>query len=518
MKSWRVGGALWALTLAWGAGAGGGPLRAQVPATTRADAPDRAATGRLNAAARLGARLERLLADPALARAHVGLVVQVAETGEVLFRREAERRFVPASNTKLVTAAVGLHELGAAYRWRTRLLAEGALRNGTLEGDLWVVGSGDPSVTRIELGRWAAAVAAAGIRRIAGDVVGDDRAFDGPQWSAGWMWDDLYTGWSAGVSGLQLWPNAVRARLVPGDSVGAAAVLRTPEDEPALPISVRVRTGAPESEVRLRWIPSPEGGPVALDGWIPAGADSVRLSLAPRHPTPFLLWHLGRALADAGIRIGGHLRRARPGEIAAADPSWETEFVSDSLGGILSQLLKPSDNQIAESLLRTLGREKGRTGSAREGLRVIQSTLSEWGIAPGAISLTDGSGLSRYNQVTPNAVSRLLRTMWRQPEFATFADALPIAGVDGTLEARMLGMPAAGNVRAKTGSLSSVRALSGYLTDGDGETLIFSLLLNGYEAPGDVATALEDLLIEQLSLYHRKTEPGWPDFRRAEPR
>ncbi len=146
----------------------------------------------------------------------------------------------------------------------------------------------------------------------------------------------------------------------------------------------------------------------------------------------------------------------------------------------------------------------------------MDETLAAWGIEPGAIDLVDGSGLSRYNQVTPNAINRMLRAMWRHPDFTVFYDALPVAGVDGTLRRRMTGMPPQDNVRAKTGSLTSVRALSGYLTAGDGQTLVFSLLLNGYDAPGDVAVALEDLLVEQLALYRRPVIPGWPSIRGAD--
>jgi len=460
----------------------------------------------------LAARLERLLADPALTRAHVGLIVQVAETGEVLFATAAERRFTPASNTKIVTAAVALEELGADYRWPTRLVAAGPVQGGRLEGSLWVIGSGSPKLKRADVASWASALRAAGISEIAGDVIGDDRAFDAPQWGIGWMWDDLHAGWAGGVSGLQLHPSTARAYLFPGPAVGDPAQLRFRASDLPIAMENRVRTGAPDSDVQLRFVPPPEGGMDELRGWIPANADSVALFLAPRHPTPYLLRHLGKVLADSGIAVGGELRRVREGE-APTDSTWGREFLSDSLGAVLGDLLKPSDNQMAESVLRTLGSEEGTSGSDLQGLEVVQAALSEWGIEPGAIDLTDGSGMSRYNEVTPGAMNRLLRAMWRHPEYRVWLDAMPIAATDGTLRQRMIGTPAASNVRAKTGSLSSVRALSGYVTDGDGETLIFSLLLNGYDSPGDVAVALEDLLVEQISLYHRPVEIGWPEFR-----
>ncbi len=486
------------------------PLAAQEPAGS--GGRREAVVVPIRGEADLGTRLGRLLEDPALERAHVGLAVQVAETGEVLFENEAEKRFVPASNTKIVTGAVALDALGPDFRWTTRLVADGPVRDGVLEGDLWIVGVGDPVLERSVVAAWPRLLREAGIRRVAGAVVGDDRAFEPWQWSEGWMWDDLYGGWAAGVSALQLHPNTVRARLAPAEALGEPARLVLPEGTPPLPMRSRARTGAPGSEVRLRFLPPPEGGPVELVGWVPAGPDTVPLFLAAPHPTMFLLETLAEALAAAGIEVDEGVRRAVEGE-APSRPGWSAEHRSPPLSEVLAEMMKPSDNQIAETLLRTVGREAGDGGSATDGLRVVEETLGAWGIEPGAVALTDGSGLSRYNEVTPNAMVRLLRSMWRHPQFDVFESSMPVAGVDGTLRRRLLGTPGARNVKAKTGSLSSVRALSGYLRDGAGETLVFSLLLNGYDAPGDVAVALEDLLVEQLSLYRRPVEPGWPQFR-----
>jgi D-alanyl-D-alanine carboxypeptidase/D-alanyl-D-alanine-endopeptidase (penicillin-binding protein 4) len=463
-------------------------------------------------AADLAESLRRIVEDPALERAHVGLAVQVAETGETLFENEAEKRFVPASNTKIVTAAVALDALGPDYRWTTRLVADGPVRDGVLAGDLWIVGGGDPLLSRSDVAGWIPRLREAGIRRIEGDLVGDDRVFEGGQWGEGWMWDDLFAGWAAGVSGLQLHPNTVRAWLIPGRQLGDAARIELRGESPPLPIDNRVRTGAPGSEVRLRFLPPPEGGDVHLEGWVPLGPDSVPLYLATPHPTLYLLDYLSDRLENEGIAVSGGVRRAGAQETLSA-AGWSAELRSEPLSEVIADMLKPSDNQVAETVLRTVGREAGDGGSAEAGLEVIEETLATWGIEPGAISLADGSGLSHYNEVTPNAMVRLLRAMWRRPDFPIFEAAMPVAGVDGTLRRRLLGTPGESNVRAKTGSLSSVRALSGYLRDGAGETLIFSLFLNGYDAPGDVAVALEDLLVEQLALYRRPVAAGWPRYR-----
>jgi len=463
----------------------------------------------------LATRLERVLADPALTRAEVGLVVQVAETGEVLYEHLGEKLYVPASNTKLVTGAVALDALGPGFRWETKFIADGPITDGVLEGDLWIVGEGDPWLTRSEVGAWPALLRQAGIRRIEGDVVGDDRAFQGPQWGQGWYWDEVYAGWGTGVSALQLSPNTIEARLVPAAALGGPARLELSAPGPEPKLVTRVQTGAPGSDPRLDFELPPEGGTVRLTGWIPA-ADTVELDLATDHPTLYLLRTLADEMREGGVEVGGTFRRAAEGDSPAA-PGWSHTVVSDSLGAVLAETLKPSDNQMAETLLRTIGRKVTGDGTAAAGLSVVESTLAGWGIEPDAMLLFDGSGLSRYNRIAPSAMARLLRAMWRRPDYGVFRDALPIAGVDGTLRRRLSGTPAESNVRAKTGSVSEARALSGYLTDGSGETLVFSLFVNDYAVPGNVAIALEDLLIEQVALYRRPVEPGWPAFREARP-
>jgi D-alanyl-D-alanine carboxypeptidase/D-alanyl-D-alanine-endopeptidase (penicillin-binding protein 4) len=466
----------------------------------------------IGTAGELGARLDAILSDPALARAHIGLTVQVAETGEILYERNGEKRFIPASNNKIITAAVALDVLGPGYRWTTRLLADGTILTGTLRGDLWVVGSGDPWLTQDDVDRWPELLREAGIRRVTGDLVGDDRAFAEPQWADGWTWGDTYAGWGAGVSGLQVSPNTVALRLFPGPGIGGPAILEREWPGPELDFTPGVYTGAPGSELRLRWLPGTGDEPAELAGWIALDADTVALDVAARDPTQYVLELFRGSLERADIRVDGQVRAIQKDE-PRAEPSWAGEIRSDSLGAVLAEMLKESDNQMAESILRTLGLATTGMGSAQAGIMLVEETLARFGVEPDAVRIADGSGLSRNNLVTPNAMTRLLRAMWRHPQYEVFLASMPIAGVDGTLRKRLVGTAGRGNVRAKTGSLSTVRALSGYLTDGRGETLVFSLLLNGYDTPGDVAVALEDLLVEQIALYRRPVDPGWPQYR-----
>lgn len=474
----------------------------------------------------LARRLERLLADPALQRAHVGLKVAVAETGEVLFERAAEKRFTPASTVKLVTGAVALDRLGADFRWRTRLAGGGPVEDGTLEGDLWVVGGGDPGIGRSELESWASALRDAGVRRIEGDVVADGRSLARPLWGRGWMWDELHLGWATGVTALQLDEAGVQAWLLPGSEPGDPVSARVREPAVDLPLEVAVRTGPPGSRPRLvRRSDDAAPGSGRIEGWIPADADSLPLWMAPVHPTGELVERFGRVLRDAEIRVGGRLRRAReieePPAVGGPEddgefPATALVFRSDSLGGVLGDMLAPSDNQTAEILLRTLGREEGREGTPRAGLEVLGEVVSGWGVAPDALALADGSGLSRYDELTPAALVRVLRRVWRSPQHEVFLSALAAPGEDGTLESRLLDTAARERLRAKTGSLAAVRGLAGYVEAGDGTTLIFALLVNGYGVPGRVAEGVRDLLVEQLSLHGRPVEPGRAGIPRRE--
>ena len=476
----------------------------------------------------LARSLDAALDDPALTRAHVGMSVRSAETGEVLYARSDHRRFTTASTAKLVTAAVALERLGAGFRWATRIDACGAVDTaGLLGGDLVITGTGDPTIDRRRLAGWAGAVRAADIRRIAGDVVGDDRAFPPPVWGRGWMWDDLHLGWAAGVDALQLAEPAVEVFLLPDTAVGGP--VRVVRGEPAgsspgaadeLPVGVEVRTAPAGTDLRLRYLPGEApgaGGRVV--GWLPADRDSLRLSLAPRQPAGRLLDELSRVFADSGLRVEGAFRRrseggpetaGRDGESAAGaggcgeaerGPAWSTVSRSDSLGAVLAHMLGRSDNQAAESLLRTLGREEGRAGTPEQGAEVVGETLAGWGIPPEAVSVADGAGLSRYDQASPAALTRMLRAVWLGPHRATFLDALASPGRSGTLHGRFRGVPARRSLRAKTGSLASVRALAGYVEAADGQTLAFALMIDGYHVPGAVAEKLRDRVVERLALY-----------------
>jgi D-alanyl-D-alanine carboxypeptidase/D-alanyl-D-alanine-endopeptidase (penicillin-binding protein 4) len=235
-------------------------------------------------------------------------------------------------------------------------------------------------------------------------------------------------------------------------------------------------------------------GDVIVAGHIPVG-DSVTLEITQRDPSLAYLAALGEALRDRGIAVDS-------APLVSADTvAGDTVLVyaSKPLREILPALLKPSQNQIAEILLRTIGLERGGIGTADSGAKVVERQLATWGAPAGSYVIRDGSGLSRYDYLTPEAIVRVLDAMRRSPNFQLFYDALPVAGVDGTLRTRMGGTPAENNVHAKTGSVANARSLSGYVRAAGGRMLIFSMLSNNWTAPASAVTRVQDLIAARLA-------------------
>lgn len=462
----------------------------------------------------LRAEFTEIFADPAFQNAYWGVMVQSVETGEILYRQNAEKLFMPASNNKLLTAAVALRRLGPDYRFHTRVAATGPVaEDGTLQGDLVVVGGGDPAIserfydddpTRV-FRDWADSLKAHGITRIAGDIVGDDDLFDDVHLGPGWAWDYLDAYFAAEIGALLYNEGAVTFRIIPGDSLGAPANVVALPATSYLKLETDIVTVADSTGARLRADRRPFSNEARLWGTIWIGQDTLTRYIAPHDPTLFFVTVLAEILEDEGVEVAGHPIDVDSLPEAERGDSLVTVFVHESpaLSEIVTPFLKRSQNQIGEMLLRHLGVVDSDTGSLRAGRRVVTAALTDWGIPESGYIYADGSGLSRYNYVSPDALIRLLRVMARRPEFDVFYDALPIAGVDGTLERRMRGTRAEGTARAKTGSIANSRALSGYVTTLDGELLAFSMIVNNFDEPADVAEYLQDLAVERLANFSR---------------
>jgi serine-type D-Ala-D-Ala carboxypeptidase/endopeptidase (penicillin-binding protein 4) len=464
-----------------------------------------------SAAAALAQELGRLFDAPAFDRMQWAVVVQSLQTGETLYSRSATKLMMPASNMKIVTLAVAADRLGWDFTYETRLVSSAPVANGVIEGDLVVVGNGDPTIgsrgggaTRV-FEQWADQLLADGISAINGRIVADARAFDRESLGAGWAWDYLADSYAAGVSALQFNESSADVAVRPGAAAGTPALVEVRPIESGLILDKRVTTVA-EGQPDLDLSRLPGSNRLIVAGTIPlASAEVVRVATVDR-PALYFARMLRATLAAKGIRVKGEAGEYE--DVYPIPPTAPARVLLSHRSAPLSEfsrvLMKVSQNQYAETLLRTLG-ASGGSGSAAAGRKAVREVLDGWGVAPDAYILADGSGLSRYNYLCAETLVKILRQVYRDPRHHDpFIATLPIGGQDGTISRRFVGTLAAGNVRAKTGSIANVRALSGYVTTADGEPLVFSILANDFSVPQSVIDSTTDIAIERLANFTRK--------------
>ena len=455
----------------------------------------------------LPAELDRIFGAPAFDRMQWGVMVQSLASGEVLYHRNASKLMMPASNMKIVTLAASAERLGWEFTWNTRLLATGAIEQGVLHGDLVVTGAGDPTINarggnplRV-FEQWADLLSAAGIHRVEGRVLGDARVFDREGLGAGWAWDYLEASYAAPVSALQFNEDVAEAVIRPAPAAGAPAVVEIRPAESGLVVDNHVVTTASGStDIGLRRLPGSDR--LTVTGQIAVGAKEVVRLTSVDSPSDYFARALRSTLVARGIEVTGI---AADIERAGVPPILEGArelFVhrSPPLAEAARVLMKVSQNLYAETLLKTLGAQAG-DGSAEGGRKVVREVLESWGVAPDAYVVYDGSGLSRYNYVTPETLVTILRRIHRDERHREpFLATLPVGGQDGgTIARRFKGTRAEGNVRAKTGSIANVRSLSGYVTTIDGEPLVFSIIANHFTVPSTTVDAATDLAVERLA-------------------
>lgn len=428
--------------------------------------------------------LDAILANPGLAGSDVGLVVRAADTGEVLYRRGSDRRQQPASNAKLVTSVAALEVLGPEYRFATTVSATGRSGGPVLHGDLYLKGTGDPTMLAADYDGLAARVAASGVRFVRGGLVADDTWFDDVRLASGWAWDDEPFYYNAQVSALTAAPDtdfdagSVIVKVTPGVAGAKATVETVPPTDHVKVVSTAV-TGAAGSASSVS-VDRPHGtNTITVTGSIPAAASPVQEWMAVWEPTGYAADLFRRALSAHGVRVLGKTTRgATPaGARVLADRQ------SMPLRELLIPFMKLSNNLHAEILVKAMGRATAGAGSWDAGIASVRTTLAGLGIDSARLFLVDGSGLSRMDHIAPDQLAVLLIAARSRPWFATWFNSLPIAGVadrmvGGTLRSRMRNTPAAGNVHAKTGSFTGASGLSGYVTSADGRPLVFSMITN----------------------------------------
>ena len=479
------------------------------------------------------AQLERDLTAatnlPGVRRALWGVAVHSLDRDERLFELNPAALLVPASAAKIVSVASAAEAVGWDFRFETALLTNGRViasdrlprdpaaattsvldgpSSAVIDGDLLIVGSGDPSVggrAGDDVSVLVDAIRAKGIRRINGRVIGDDDALEEPRPQLAWAWDDL--GYTSGAifGALNLNENRLAVTVTAGSTAGLPTTLTVEPRAAYRPLANRTVTAAPGS-IQLLW---PEQRPgetfLTIAGSIPAGSPPARVQVSAGNPTFWFATVFRNALLRAGVEVTGE---AFDIDDVVPPPSRTAASVihahrSRPLSDIVQPTLKDSINLYAEALLR-LNVTPGvfpTNDAALEGLRM---RLDAWGIAKDAQQLIDGSGLSRRNVISAEAMMIVLERMHDASGSSPFLRALPVAGLDGSLGNRMRGTPAEGNVRAKTGTMSNIRSLAGYVMTRDRERLAFVVMVNNFEGTGADANAAIDAIAVRLASFSRQ--------------
>ncbi len=459
----------------------------------------------------LGADLDAILAAPGLAGADVGLVVKTLD-GETVYQRSSDRRRQPASNAKLVTSAAALEVLGPDHRFTTTVASPARRHGHTLDGDLYLKGTGDPTMLAGDYDTLAKQFADSGITSVRGRLVADDTWFDDTRLGLGWAWDDEPYYYDAQISALTAAPDtdydagSIIVRVEPGAHGRARVTTQPPTDY--VTIRSTATTGAAGSDDTISVDREHGSNVFTVSGSIPADGTADTEWMAVWEPTGYAAALFRDALRDHGVRVQGRTTRgatprsARPYAVRESMPLRE----------LLVPFLKLSNNMHAEILTKTMGRVTAGEGSWDAGEDAVAAVLPRLGVS-GRLSLVDGSGLSRMDQIAPGQLASLLGAAAGRPWFPEWYEALPIAGeaerlVGGTLRSRMRGTAAEGRVHAKTGSLTGVSGLSGYADTAGGERLVFSMVTNN--SIGVNVKALEDAVAIRLA-----SEGGGADVARV---
>jgi len=460
----------------------------------------------------LRARVNALLADPSLAAGTWGLEVRSLRSADTLVDVGAHRLLMPASTMKTVTLAVAADQLGWDFSFETKLVPAGPIANGVLNGDLVIVGSGDPSLDDWDgtassvFASWAAQLKALGVRTITGRIVGDDHAIADSGFGRGWMWDDMAEDYSPPVSGLQFNQGVAKVIVTPGGSAEAPATVTIWPAFAPLRLVSTVTTTVAGSRSSVDVSASPLTTIFDVRGTVPVDSVPVTRFTSVLTPTQYFVSAARAGLLAEGIDVRGQAVDIDDiSDAPAVDASAAIIiYKSQPLPVIASTLMQLSQNMYAETLLHALGRLRGAGGTSDAGRDVIRSVLDSWGIEANQLVMADGSGLSRYDLVTPALLTSVLAHVHSDARLReAYIATLPVAGRPGMLERRMKGTLAEGNATAKTGSFTNARALAGFVTTRDGEPLAYALIANQYGIPTANIDRIMDAIVVALAEFSR---------------
>lgn len=453
--------------------------------------------------------IDGVLANSRLAGAQADVLVRSATDGSVLYSQSPNNRLIPASNDKLYSSTAALALLGPDYTFNTTVATTGSQQGPVVTGDLYLKGTGDPTMQAADYDKLAANVAAKGIRVVKGHLVVDDTFFDHRQLGNNWAWDNNPFSFQPEISALTVAANSnfdigsLTVETAPASVPGQPAHVSTLPATNYVQIENHATTGVAGSDNTIAAERKLGVNTIVVTGSIPAGSAAEDDLSTVTDPTGYAASLFRNALLQHGVVLaGGTTRGALPGTNHVV-----TSRASMPLSQLYTPFLKLSNNGIAETLVKAMGAKVNGAGTWDAGLDAeLTAAHDQLGVDTGDVQIVDGSGLSNLDFTTPQQATNLLLAAKQKPWFGTWYNALPIAGqsdplVGGTLRSRMVGTAAAGNVHAKTGSLVGVSALSGYVTDADGEQLVFSVMENNY-IHGSVKS-LEDAIAVDLANFSR---------------
>ncbi len=423
--------------------------------------------------------------DPALKGAIAGVSIRSAADGKIIYSHQGDVRLRPASNMKLLTAAAALNILGEDYTFKTEIHTDGTVKKKTLDGNLYIKGKGDPTLLKSDFDQIAVEVKKHGIKKINGNIVGDDSWYDGVRYSLDLPWSDETTHYGAQISALTASPTqdfdagSVKVVVQPATKKGDKPIVKLTPKTNYLKIINQAVTGPEEGKQNITIERVHAKNTITIKGTIPIKAKPEQDWIGVWNPTRYAMSLLKQSVTEHGIQVTGKLKTG----MVPDTTKLLTTHQSIPLSELLVPFMKLSNNVHAEILMKEMGKVVKGKGSWENGLKVLNSELVKFGVTPKTLVLRDGSGVSHVNLIPANQLTQLLFAVQKEKWFSSYLQSLPVAGAPekmegGTLRNRLKDPLVRGRVKAKTGTISTVSSISGYVKTKSGQTLIFSILLN----------------------------------------